>query len=130
MVKGLLSGRTLIRAVSKETSDKALGVLRDGLPDAIFERELALSNLLHDILVGMTVEGRHSREENVGNDTTGPNVTLFVVVLVENLRGDVVRSSKLLVEITVGVVNKGGTEIDDLNLIKILVLLEKNVLRL
>ena len=130
MKKALLSGRTLVRAVGKEGSDEALGVLRDGLPDAVLERELALTNLLHDILIGLTVEGRHSGEEDVDDDTAGPDITLLVIALVKNLGGDVVGSSKLLVEITVGVVNKGGTEIDDLNLIEFLVLLEENVLGL
>ena len=128
--KALLSGRTLVRAVGKEGSDEALGVLRDGLPDAVLERELALTNLLHDILVGLTVEGRHSGEEDVDDDTAGPDITLLVIALVKNLGGDVVGSSELLVKVTVGIVDKGGSEIDNLNLIELLVLLEKNVLGL
>ncbi len=54
----------------------------------------------------------------------------MVVVLVQNLGGDVVRSSKLLIEVTVGVIDQGGTEINDLDLIEFFVGLEQDVLRL
>ncbi len=54
----------------------------------------------------------------------------MVVVLVQNLGSNVVRSSKLLVKVTVGVIDEGGTEIDDLDLIEFFVGLEQDVLRL
>ena len=130
MTKSFLSGRTLSGVVGKKTSNEALGILGDGLPDAVLKRELAFTHFLHDVLVGLTVERRHSGEENVGDDTSGPDIALFVVALVENFRGDIVGSSELLVKVTVRVVDKRGSEIDDLNLIELLVLLEKNILRL
>ena len=76
----------------------------------------------------MPVEGWHTGEEDVGDDTAGPDVALGVVVLVENLWGDVVRGSELLVELLGWVVDEGGTEIDDFDLVKLLVLLKKDVL--
>ena len=76
----------------------------------------------------MPVEGWHTGEEDVGDDTAGPDVALGVVVLVENLWGDVVRSSELLVELLGRVVDEGSTEIDDFDLVKLLVLLKKDVL--
>ena len=54
----------------------------------------------------------------------------MVVVLVEDLGGDVVRSAELLVEVTVGVVDEGRAEVDDLDLVELFVLLEQDVLRL
>ena len=54
----------------------------------------------------------------------------MVVVLVEDLGCDVVRSTELFVEVTVGVVDEGGAEVDDLNLVELFVLLEQDVLRL
>ena len=54
----------------------------------------------------------------------------MVVVLVEDLGSDVVRSSKLLVEVAVGVVDEGGAEVNDLDLVELFVLLEQDVLRL
>ena len=48
----------------------------------------------------------------------------MVVVLVEDLGSDVVRSAELLVEVAVGVVDEGGAEVDDLDLVKLFVGLE------
>ena len=76
------------------------------MPDAVIEVERALAHLLHDILVGLPIERGHSREKNICDDTTGPNVALLVVVFVEDLGGDVVRRAELLVEVTVGVVDE------------------------
>ena len=81
-------------------------------------------------MIGLSIEGGHSREKNICDDTTGPDVTLLVVVLVEDLRGDVVRSAELLVEVTVGVVDEGRAEVDDLDLVELFVLLEQDVLGL
>ena len=100
------------------------------MPDAVIEAERALAHLLHNILIGLSIERRHSREKNISDDTTGPDVALLVVVLVEDLGGDVVRSAELLVEVTVGVVDEGRAEVDDLDLIELFVLLEQDVLRL
>ena len=91
---------------------------------------MTLANLLHDILVRLSVERRHTREKDVGDDAGGPDIALMVVVLVKNFWGDVVGRTELLVEVTVGVIDERGTEIDDLNLIEFLVLLKKNVLGL
>jgi hypothetical protein len=74
--------------------------------------------------------GRHAGEKNVANDSAGPDVALGVVVLVENFWSDVVRGSKFLIEILVRFVHKRSSEVDDLDLIKLLVLLEENILRL
>ena len=81
-------------------------------------------------MIGLSIEGGHSREKNICDDTTGPDVALLVVVLVEDLGGDVVRSAELLVEVTVGVVDEGRAEVDDLDLVELFVLLEQDVLRL
>ena len=78
----------------------------------------------------MAVEGRLTGEEDVSDDTGGPDIALFVVIFVEDLGSDVVGGSELLVEVTVGVVDERGTEVDDLDLIELLILLKKNVLGL
>ena len=69
VLKALISRRSLVTVVGEERTDKALCVLGDSLPDAIFERELAFAHALHDLLVRLTIERRHAREENVGDDT-------------------------------------------------------------
>ena len=130
MLKGLLSGWALLGVVGQQGADEAFAVLRDGLPDAVIKVELALAHLFHDILVGLSIEGRHAGEKNIRDHTRGPDVALMVVVLVEDLRSDVIGSTELLVEVTVGVVHQGGTEIDDLDLVELFVLLKQDILRL
>ena len=81
-------------------------------------------------MIRLAIERRQSREEDVCDDSAGPNVTLLVVVLVENLRGDIVRSAKFLVKGSLWVVNKRGSKVNDLDLVELLVLLEEDILRL
>ena len=128
MLQSLLSAGSLFRAVGEEQADEGLRVLADVLPDAFLEGELTLANFLHNLLVRLAVEGRHARKQNVSDDTCGPNVTLVVVVLVEHLRSNVVRCAQLLVEVAVRVIDQRGAEVDDLDLVELLVLFEKDVL--
>lgn len=128
MLQGLFSGRALSWFVGKQRPDEALAVLRDGLPDTVFERELTLTNLLHDILVRLAVERRHARKQNVGDHTSGPDIALMVVVLVEDLWSDIVWRAEFFVEATVWVIDERGTEVDDLNLVEFLILLEQDIL--
>ena len=130
MLEGLLSRWAFLRVVGEESADEILAVLRDGLPDAVVEVELSLTDLLHDVLVRLSVEGRHTRKQDIRDDAAGPDIALFVVVLVEDFGGDVVRGAELLVKVSVGVVDERGAEINDLDLIELLVLLEQNVLGL
>jgi len=130
MLEGLGGRGSLLRVVGEEGADEALAVLRDGLPDAVIEGESTLAHLLHDILIRLTIEGRHTRKNDVSDDTGGPDIALLVVVLVEDLRGDIVGGSKLFVKVTVGVEDEGGTEVNDLDLIELLVLLKQNILGL
>ena len=130
VLEGLLSRWAFLRVVGEESADEILAVLRDGLPDAVVEVELSLTDLLHDVLVRLSVEGRHTRKQDIRDDTAGPDIALFVVVLVEDFGGDVVRGAELLVKVSVGVVDERGAEINDLDLIELLVLLEQNVLGL
>ena len=130
MLEGLSCRRALLRVIGQQRTDKVFAVLRDCLPDAVIEVECALTHLLHNILIGLSIERGHSRKKDICDDTTGPDIALLVVVLVEDLGCDVVRSTELFVEVTVGVVDEGGAEVDDLNLVELFVLLEQDVLRL
>jgi len=128
--EGIFSGGSLLRVVGEKGSNETLAVLRDGLPDTILERECSFTNLLHDILIRLSVERGLTGKNDIGDDTGGPDIALFVVALVEDLGGDVVRGSEFLIKVTVGIVDEGSTEINDLDLIELLVLLEENVLGL
>ena len=60
VLEGLLGGRSLLRVVGQKGANEALSVLGDGLPDAVIEGELAFADFLHNFLVGLSVEGRHT----------------------------------------------------------------------
>ena len=106
MLEGLISRWAFLRVVGEESTDEILAVLRDCLPDAVVEVELSLTDLLHDVLVRLSVERRHTRKQDISDDTAGPDIALFVVVLVKDFGGDVVRGAELLVKISVGVVDE------------------------
>ncbi len=89
--KDIRSRGSLFGVIREQRTDEALSVLRDCLPNAIFKGKLTFSDLLHDLLVRLSVEGGLTREQDVGDDTAGPDVALVVVVLVKHLRSDVVR---------------------------------------
>ena len=130
MLKGDFGRRTLLSGVREQARDKVLAILRNRLPDAVVEVVGALTHLLHDVLVGLTIERWHAREENVSNDATGPDIALLVVVLVEDFRCDIIRRAELLVEVAVWIVDEGRAEINDLDLVVLLVLLEQDILGL
>ena len=81
-------------------------------------------------MVALSVEGWHTGDSDVKDNSARPDIAFLVVSLVQNLRSDVVRSSKLFVQVLVGIKGEGGSEVNNLDLIEIFVLFEENVLRL
>ena len=79
-------------------------------------------------MVTGAVERWLTTEKNVSNNSTTPDIALFIVVLVENFRGNVVGSSKFLIKGLVRVIDKRGSEVDDLDLVELLISLKKDVL--
>ena len=79
-------------------------------------------------MVTGAVEGWLTTEKNVANNSTTPDIALSSVVLVEDLGGNVVWSSEFLIKGLVRVIDKGGSKVNDLDLVKLLVLFEKDVL--
>ena len=76
----------------------------------------------------MTIERRYTGQEDVCDNSCGPDVAFLVIILVQYFGSNIIWCSELLIEVTVGVIDERGTEIDDLDLIELLVLLKKNVL--
>ena len=70
------------------------------------------------------MEGGLSCEEDEQDDSARPDITLLVVFLVEDLRGNIVGSSQFLVKTLGSIVDKRCSEIDNLQLIEVLVLFE------
>ena len=128
VLEGFLSARSLLRVVGEELSDKVLGLISDAAPARILEGEFSDSDLLHDLLIALAIEGRHSREDDEEDDSAGPDIALFIILLVEDLRGDVVRSTQFFIEGLNWVINQRCSEIYNLYLIEIFVLLQENIL--
>jgi len=122
-----ISRRSVFFIVGEELADEVLGLVRDVLPDFVLEVELSLSDLLHDVLIALTIERWLSREEDISDDTARPDIALVVVVLVENFWGNVVWGSELLIKVLAWVIDKRGTKINDLDGIELLVSFQQNV---
>ena len=76
----------------------------------------------------MAIEWRNTTEKNVANNSATPYVAFSSVILVENFWSDVVRGSKLFIKLLVWIIDKGSSEVNDLDLVELFVLLEENIL--
>jgi len=82
------------------------------------------------LLVVGPVERRVSAEEDVEDDACAPDVALFIVLLPQNFRSYVVRSSELLLEEDPCSEFGGCAEVDDLDFRILVVLVKQEVLGL
>jgi hypothetical protein len=73
-------------------------------------------------LITSSIERWDTRESYISNDTARPNITLCAIVLGEDLRSNIIRSTKLLVKLFILIKNKGSSKIDNLDLIEFFVL--------
>jgi len=98
----------------------------------VIEVKLTFLDCSHDLIVVLTVERRSAGHNDVGNDTAAPDVALCTICLTEDLGSNIVRCTQLLGKLSGvgGVVDKTGTEINDLDLVESLVGFEENVLGL
>jgi len=104
--------------------DEIFAVVGDVSPYGILEREFSELDFLHDFLIRRAIKWRNTGQNNEGDDTAGPDVALGSVIFGEDLWSNVVRSTELLVKFLALIEDEGGTEVNDLDLIELLVLLE------
>ena len=81
-------------------------------------------------MITLPIERWHSRKDDVHDNAAGPHITLLVILLVEDLRSDVVRSTQFFIESLNRVINQRCSKIYNLYLIEIFVLLQENILGL
>lgn len=130
MVQTLGGTRSLVGVLGEQLGDEVLALLGNVVPYGVGEGEFADLNLLHNFLVSRSIEGRHTRKDDIDKDTTRPNVAFRTVILGQNFRSDVVRSTQLFV-LALGLrEGDGGAEVDDLDLVEFFVLFEQDVFRL
>ena len=78
--------------------DEVLSLVRNVGPTWIRECKLSNPDLLHDLLVTLPVERRHSRKNDVEDDSAGPDVALLIVLLVEHFWCNIIGGSKFFIE--------------------------------
>jgi len=128
MLQGFVSRWSLVLIFGKELRDEVLGLVGDVVPDWVVEGELANLDLFHNFLVRRAIKWWNTGQSNICDDTARPNVALGAVALGKDFWGNVVRSSELFVELLTLINNERGSEINDLNLVELLVLLKEDVL--
>lgn len=123
MLESVLSTGALVNVVGKQLGDEVLRSIRDVSPARVSEGELSSADFLHNFLVVLSIEGRNTGQDNVGDNSTRPDIALLVIPLVEHFRSNVVRSAQLLIKSLRRVVHQRRTEVNDFNLVEVLVLL-------
>ena len=76
MAKGCLCIRACVLVVSEQLLYEVLRIATDTFPARFVETEFACADLLHDILVILTVKGGIAGKENIRDHTGGPDITL------------------------------------------------------
>mmetsp|Transcript_93514 Transcript_93514/g.243578 ORF Transcript_93514/g.243578 Transcript_93514/m.243578 type:complete len:274 (-) Transcript_93514:500-1321(-) len=97
VLQGVL-GCAPLRLVSLEHAvDKMYGICRNVVPDVALpvELELALPDLLENLVVRVAIERRLPREQHVHDNSRAPHIAHLVVPSHEHLWGDVVRRPRL-----------------------------------
>lgn len=128
MLEHFLGRWTFLLLVSEEFCDEIFALVRDLVPSLVIKRECSSTYLLHDFLIALAIEWRNSTEKNVADNSATPYIAFSAVVLVENFWCDVIRCSKLFIELLVWIIDKGSSEVNDLDLVELFVLLEKDIL--
>ena len=95
MLEASLSGGALLLIVGQKRLHEVDG---DWGESFAFVVNLSRAYGLHDVVVSLSTEWGRSAQQDIHDDTDGPDVALVSVLLVEDLRGNIVRGSELLVE--------------------------------
>jgi len=79
-------------------SDKGDSFLRNVLPLITVKVVDSLSDRKQDLIVVLAVEGGITTQQNVKDDTSRPDIALFVILSLKNFGGNVIRCSDLCLE--------------------------------
>ena len=95
VLKSLFCCRPLAGVIRKQVCDEVFSLFRHVLPDGVLKVVAADLDLLHDLLVTRVVKRRPARKKDIGYHSARPNIALVIVVLLDYLWSDIVRSSYL-----------------------------------
>eukprot|EP00054_Salpingoeca_dolichothecata_P014810 m.84210 g.84210 ORF g.84210 m.84210 type:complete len:353 (+) comp21180_c0_seq1:282-1340(+) len=115
----------------KHVGDEVLGILRHFRPVAVIKFKLALHNHLKQNGIRLVIEGRVTAQQNVQDDTQGPDVNLLTITaLHENLRSDIVGGTTGSLEGGLVIDNLGQTKVSNANIGILVFAAEQQVLGL
>ena len=114
----------------EKLGNEVFGLFRYSSPVFEWKVDVCVSYLPEDDLLSLIVKWRVPTQEQVGDDTHTPYVTVEGVLSIEHLWSHVVRRTNSSLEVTVKVLELGKTEVNQLDLSVLVLVLEQEVLRL
>ena len=96
VLQGLLGVQPVDGVFNQEFGDKILSFLRHPLSRVLLKLELPLLNILQNLFLIFSVEWRRPAQDDEGDDPDGPDVALFIVLIIQDLRCDVVWLGELV----------------------------------
>ena len=93
VLQSLLSADSLLSVTVQQLSDQVLALRRDTLKLFMIEVEVNLLDLLENLSVRLSLEGKVSTHEGVQEDAKRPHIGLGSVTSLEHFRGHVERST-------------------------------------
>jgi hypothetical protein len=116
-LKSLCGAYSLLRLHLKHLLDEYLGLVGDVLPLDALEGDVAEGDVLKDLLIVLPVERRVTREQDVQDHTASPHITFLVILLLEDLGGDVEGGAHAGVHILVRFEGTGEPEVNYFDLV-------------
>ncbi len=111
----LLSTRPLLAVITEHLLDHRFSFITDAAPLGPRYDEGALLDFLENFLVVFASEGWVAAEQNIHDDATAPDVTFLVVSFHYNFGRNIIRRTKLMVHLSIGVKNPARAKVNDLN---------------
>ena len=91
MSKAIFGSKTCLVVLDKALLYEVFALFTDGLECLMVEVELTLDNILNNLWLSTPWEWNFSRQHNIEHNTHAPDVDFHIVLLKENLWGDVIR---------------------------------------
>ena len=100
------------------------------MPLRLIESILTFKDGLNNLLISLAIEWRVAAKQDVQDDTTAPKIALLIVTLLQNLWGNIVRSSILLNHFLSGNVLSRSAKVDNCDACLIAWPVEEQIFRL
>lgn len=109
--------------------NEVYSLVADSQPLLIIDPKLTSFDFFDYLIVIGPIERWVAAQQNIENNANTPEITLLVVFVIQNLRGNVIGSSELLVHFLMRVKVARGTKVNYCNFWVLLIPAHKNVFR-